>query len=269
MVDLDHHLMNRAGEAADRLLSALRQVRHTESNRLGEPRGSGEWQPLPNPFVLDGTSTSNVGSARRIVDELAQILDKAGYQMRPPEPEYVYGETWSLGSITLATAPVRPIHLGYIEPALRIRVVEYVPDNVVAFLLEIPGGRDFLEREQHGPIGWHYHYLDSKRARSNIVLCWDTRVPHQKGTAHPLFQESHGEGHAEFTARPDLWGTTKKQSMHRVCTPDLGKWPLNTFRCASAKAQPVWPQNAKLTPIPSTNAGSTPFPAQSKRKRKH
>jgi hypothetical protein len=141
---------------------------------------------------------------------------------------------------------MRNIHIGFIEPVLRVPIISRLPQTVIAFLLAIPGERDLLKREHHNQVGWHYHYLNFKKARSNLVLCWDTRAVGQKGTDHPLFQENHAEGRSDFKARPDTWGLTKKKSMHDACAPDLDRWPLSTFRCASAKANAVWPVSARV-----------------------
>jgi hypothetical protein len=168
---------------------------------------------------------------------------------------------WSLGNRTIVF-PVREMHKGFIEPVLRVPIIPRLPETVVAFLLAIPGERDLLKREHHNQVGWHYHYLNFRKDRSNLVLCWDTRAVRQSGKDHPLFQETHGEGHADFPARPDLWGTNKRKSMHNACAPDLDVWPLTTFRCASAKAGPVWPLFAGLTPI--AHAVPTAFDASKK-----
>jgi len=238
--------MAHAGELAKWLRSALLEHQHGELSRSDEPIGDGSWQPLPMPFSLEEQVVQPFGE---IIDSLDRILTEAEYRAKSSKWLLASDEFWTLGSTTRCF-PIRNIHIGFVEPVLRIPIISRLPEAVIAFLLAIPGERDLLKREHHNQVGWHYHYLDFKQARSNLVLCWDTRAAHRQGNDHSLFQETHAESHADFKARPDLWGITKKKSMHDVCAPDLDRWPLSTFRCASAKAQPVWPVSARVTPMP-------------------
>ena len=85
-----------------------------------------------------------------------------------------------------------------------------MPAPVVLYLLRVlPDGEDALEREKHGVgngMGWHYHYLDRRRRRFDVILSWDTRWDDPDPDAlRPLFVEPHAEGKAEFHARPDRW----------------------------------------------------------------
>jgi hypothetical protein len=175
--------------------------------RRSEQLGNGAQKPLPSPFSPKPTPTQSISE---IVDSLDRILADSEYGTKSSKHQLPVGEFWSLGSIILRL-PIRTIHGGFVEPLMRAPIIRHVPETVVAFLLEIPGGRDLLQREHHNQIGWHYHYLNFKEARSDVVLCWDTRAVRQDRKDHPLFQETHGKG---FAARPDLWGSTKKKSMH-------------------------------------------------------
>jgi len=222
------------------------------SLQLYEAHGDGEWQPLPNIPV--GDKVPVLRSLEEIALSLKVALDRVGFTIKREHilPQHQF---WSFGNIDVA-APIRRICRGFIEPVRRFPIISTVPDIVVSYLMEIPGERDLLQREHHAQTGWHYHYLDSTRARSNVVLCWDTRAVLSSARPHPLFQETHGEGHARFTARPDCWGNKKKRSMHGVCAPDLQRWKLSEFRCASSKAGPVWPLGATLTPVPSATVSA-------------
>jgi hypothetical protein len=237
----ERHAMERARELTGRLRTVLSDHQDSENIERREPIGNGVWESLPEVVGL-GVSPFN-----EIVEALDQALAVAGYGVEPME-DLPLDEFWTLGS-RAKRGPIRNIHAGFLEPVLRLPLVRRVPERVVAFLLAIPGDRDLLKREHHNQVGWHYHYLNFRRARSNIVLCWDTRATRKAGQVYPLFQETHGEDHADFAGRPDLWGPTKKESMHEACVPDLDKWPLDSFRCASNKAGPVWPLTAILTPI--------------------
>lgn len=235
----------RAMGHARRLLTLLRSA--LSERQLGgfiqsdAPIGEGRWHPLPKAFP----SEMGVQPFGEIIVSLDQTLSEMEYDESVEFP-LPADEFWTLGSIT-KTFPIRSIHRGFVEPVLRLPIIPRLPQIVVAFLLKIPDERDLLKREHHNQVGWHYHYLNFRKARSNIVLCWDTRADRQKDQDHPLFQETHGEGRADFQARTDLWGDTKKESMHIACAPDLDNWPLSSFRCASNKAGPVWPLTAILT----------------------
>jgi hypothetical protein len=259
MAASDDYSVKRAVNYVNRLRLALREGQNREFNRSSDPIGDGKWQPLPDPAPFERVPVLQPFGA--IVDTLNQILTEAGYGMDPSKYRLPPSEFWTLGSMTI-TYPIRAIYRGYVEAVLRVPIIPRVPEPLVAFLLEIPGERDLLKREHHDQVGWHYHYLDFKKARSNVVLCWDTHAVRQAGKDHPLFQETHGESHADFTARPDLWGPPKKRSMHNACAPDLDTWSLGTFRCASAKAGPVWPLSAKLTPIAKAAPPGPKFPAK-------
>lgn len=115
-------------------------------------------------------------------------------------------------------------------------------DRVVAFLSKITGSDEWLKRENHDNLGYHYHYLNAKKDRSDVALSWDIRAHPQ--TPHPLFQEKHAESRSKFAGRPDLWGNTKRQSIHEACEKDLKQWTLDKFRMACDKAGPVWPLTA-------------------------
>lgn len=214
-----------------------------------EPIVEGDWRPLPD----HEPHQYQVGHyAKTLVEELDKALADNGWQPDPGAAPIPSGETYSLGSI-VRRAPIRMIARGFVEPVRRTPLVERLPNQVALYLIGIPGGRDFLEREQHG-FGWHYHYLDARRRRSDIILCWDTRwkppadptIPWHDRT-RPLFQEKHGEGSRDFPARPELWRAPKKESMYEACRPDL-KRQISEFKCAADKARIVWPLGKTLTP---------------------
>ena len=147
----------------------------------------------------------------------------------------------SLGTLEISGEP-RPIWRGFLEPVFRIPLVP-TSTRVLAYLISLPDN-DFLERENHG-WGWHYHYVTEKEKRTDVVLCWDTLAPAPTAPdVRGLFQEKHGQG---VRARPDLWGDTKRQSMHDACKPDLRR-DISEFRHPTDKASAVWPLGRSLTP---------------------
>jgi hypothetical protein len=199
--------------------------------------------------------------AQLALDELHELVKGMTFDVKPPPLEN--GEFWSIGSIEFRH-DLRPIHLGFLEPMLRIPITEPLSECVVAFLLEIPGDKDLLKREHHDHFGWHYHYLDRKERRSNTILCWDTRAkPCGAHLQLPIFCETHAEGTKDFTAKPEQWGSPKRESMHKACSSDLTKWPLNEFKTPGRKAAPVWPLNAVLTAVSVGTLAAVPrFPSK-------
>lgn len=179
-----------------------------------------------------------------IADSLRRLEDALGDEDAPPPPMETTDAFFSLGRYeTVETR--RPIWGGHLEPIVG-RTLPVRSRVVVAFLISLPD-RDLLKRERHSHFGWHYHYLDARERRSDIVLCWDIRATVQTGLVRPLFQEKHAEGGSAFKARPELWGDRKRQSVHAACAPDL-KRPIDEFRAPTNKAEAVWPRTAVLTP---------------------
>ncbi|MCQ4632731.1 hypothetical protein GB927_022000 [Shinella sp. CPCC 100929] len=227
--------------------------------------GDGEWQELPTDPPPLGPIRDN---AARIAKELDNALKENNWQPTRLPSVALDAGAWSLGSVD-QRASARKIHRGYLEPVRRFTILEGVPDLVVAFLARIPGWDDFVKRENHPGVGWHYHYLVDRTKRSDALLAWDTRwqsPPDKPSTRHPLFGEKHGEGKADVHAKPWLWGAKKKQSMYELCSPDLKRWPIHEFRCASSHADPVWPTTGSVTPMPSPAAKSDEAPHKTKRR---
>lgn len=192
----------------------------------------------------------NNGNIAKLIDELDTVLTRSDWSPNSVYDPRTFNQSWSFGRIT-EHQTMRKIYGGFVKPVRVIPIVKQLPEIVVHFLITFPRARDYLDREHHDAIGWHYHYLDRKKRRSDTILCWDTRWTESKSPGtnppRPLFQESHGEGHAQFAARADYWGETKRKSMHKACAVDLQKWPISEFRCAANKSIAVWPNGTTLT----------------------
>lgn len=184
-----------------------------------------------------------LGKIANALETLEQVLEDRAEGAAPKEHAIDNEGVWSLGQIT-TSGPRRPIRGGWVEPVVGRRLIVTSP-LIIAFLTSLPDG-DWLKRERHAHFGWHYHYLDRRRRRSDIVLCWDVRALPPKPELRPLFQEKHGEGGADFSARPDTWGERKRRSVHEACLPDLDR-PIEEFRSPANKAIAVWPRGAVLT----------------------
>lgn len=225
----------------------------------------GEWLDLPIEAPTIGPVRDH---ATRLVNELERALQEENWRPDGKFDTTQFAGSWTLGWVE-QRAPARKIHRGYLQPVRNFPIVERVPKLVLAFLTKIPGWNDYVKRENHPGVGWHYHYLLDPRTRSDALLAWDTRWQRPSGSPsalHPLFGEKHGEGKADAHAKPWLWGDKKKKSMYEVCVRDLVKWKINEFRCASAHADPVWPTTGSVTPMPSITAGSGPSSGKKKKR---
>lgn len=256
--------LTKAIRLASHLHAIAAEIAKGESRRReqnGEGDGEAPWSP--NIFHQDTADWRGLELLVEVADALDQALEEGGFNAEPPSAEP--GDFFSLGTITLYSAP-RKIHAGFVQPVLRLPIVTRLTDRVIAFLTRIPGYDEWLKGENHFNLGYHYHYLNAKQERSDVALCWDTRA--QAQTPHPLFQEKHGESHSKFSGRPDLWGTHKRQSIHKACSKDLRRWTLDKFRMACDKAGPVWPLGAMLTAKPAQKTVSPRFPSKKDKARR-
>jgi len=231
-----------ADEAAIHVLHDLKALRSKfneieTDNKIGGSVGS--------RLIIPGNYYSDIrNNVEKLLGELAGLdkeLAEANYDETVSALKS--DEVWTLGSVRHAYE-TREIHLGFIEPIFSEPILPRLSERVIAFLIEIEGYDDFLKREHHAHFGWHYHYLDRKKRRSNVILCWDIKT---SNTPRPLFYEGHGEGSYDFPAKPHLWGEPKRKSMYDACAHELPNWKLETFKMASKDSEAVWPLGAALT----------------------
>lgn len=212
--------------------------------------------------------------AKQLVRQLDGALAEAGWKPDMPTPELFSDERWVFGTAVTLKGRQREIYRGFLEPVRSIPILNQVPDRVALYLITVEEGEDYLIRENHSHIGWHYHYLDQDKRRSNVVLCWDTRwkepVPQSKlPKLRGLFVEKHAEKGKSFTARPDEWGERKRETMYAACREDLlSRKKIEEYRCAANKSEPVYPPGAMLTPHPSSIAGGMTNSGGKPRKRR-
>ena len=189
-------------------------------------------------------------SAEELLRELQDSLDEANWN--PGVTGGTQGD-WTFGTAMMLRGPSREIHGGFLDPIRRIPLLRRVPEQVALYLITIDRGEDFLENETHSGVGWHYHYLDWRKRRSDVILCWDTRWTAPSPSSVPpskrgLFVEKHADGGKPFKAKPWRWGDRKRETMYDVCCADLKKRKISEYRCAADKADPVYPAAAILTP---------------------
>ena len=207
---------------------------------------------------------SNRDRVANIVNRLDRVLEQNGFQGEAVLIEN--GKTWNLGTYDLRFNH-RVIHNGFLEPVFRRPIVEHLSERVVAYLITLDED-DSLLRERGGGVGWHYHYLNRKEERSDVVLAWDTRaeVDHKN---RGIFSEKHAERDKAFSARPAGWKDLKRQTIHTACRLDLKKWDKSEFRNASNEADAVWPRDAVITPHPSAKpTGVTKTKSKGSKKRR-
>lgn len=260
----DQDRVQEAMRLAARLRATVGEIRRNEAPHEHDVRAdpAGPWLSE----ISDGSEAQASQGVRSVIDDIETldgILQQAGFNEGPPQ--IGDGDFFSLGTIG-AYGGLREIHRGFVQPVLRLPVATRIPDRVVAFLVKISGDDEWLDRENHSNLGYHYHYLNAKRQRSAVVICWDTRATPQ--VPHPLFQEKHGEAHSQFSGRPDLWGEAKRTSIHEACAPDLKRWSLDKFRMASNTAGPVWPLGTVLTPRAAPPSGTPLTSAKGRLKRR-
>lgn len=193
--------------------------------------------------------------AQTIIEELRKALAETDWQPDLSDIMPADRDRWSLGEALIVRGFEREIFRGLLVPQRNVPILRRIPDHVALFLIGIEDGEDYLKRETHG-MGWHYHYHNWRKDRSNVILSWDTRWPEPNPQTKPptqraLFVEPHGEkDNADFEAKPWLWGEKKRKSIYEACTPDLVKWPIGEFKCAADKSEVVHPPGRALTPHP-------------------
>lgn len=199
--------------------------------------------------------------AQIMIDELRSALAKTDWDPDLSDIPQVDRDRWSFGEAIIFRGFERTILRGFLVPRRKVPILQRVPDDVALFLLCIDDGEDYLTRENHG-MGWHYHYQNWRKERSNVILSWDTRwcepTPQTKPpTQRALFVEPHGEkNNADFEAKPWLWREKKRKSMYEACSPDLVKWQIGEFKCAADKSEVVHPPARVLTPHPAAIAAA-------------
>jgi hypothetical protein len=120
-------------------------------------------------------------------------------------------------------------HYAFVEHGLTPQLFE---------LITIVGERCGIERENHGSWGYHYHYVDDKRRRSDVIFSF---LPTDTKTPPRLWWERHAEGKAEVSPDVLTWGASKRTSIHRACERDLTKRRLADYKRPSKEALVLWP----------------------------
>jgi hypothetical protein len=253
--------------AARRLIEFAHEVEPIDIQVRSFPLTEAEERVLAQEF---GARHRYSVPAEKMLADLKEALLEADWNADTPVGQDAQPDRWTFGTAMTLRAPSRQIHAGFLDPIRRIPILTRVPEKVVLYLITVGRGEDYLQNEAHSGVGWHYHYLDWRKNRSDVVLCWDTRWKDPVPQTVPLsrrglFVEKHAEKGKPFRAKPWLWGDRKRETMYEICSADLAKRRIDEYRCAANKAELVYPPGAMLTPHPSNAApaaASTARPAE-------
>lgn len=240
-------------DVAHRLLQFVARVEAVELTVSDDPGSYDEQETLRHVF---GLVDRYAGPAKEMIGSLQEALEDTGWDPDVSDIPQTERDQWTFGTAINFRGGPKPILRGFIQPLRREPVLRRVPDRVALYLITLDGGEDYLDRETHG-MGKHYHYLNWRKERSNVILSWDTRWKEPNPQTKPptlraLFVEPHGEkSNADFVARPDLWGFKKRATMYEACAPDLAKWSIGEFKCAANESEIVHPPGRTLTPHPN------------------
>lgn len=241
---------------ARRLIDFAAEVEPAEIEVHGFPQTEFEAQILVGDFDL---RRQLLTPAEQMLSELQDALADVGW--KPEIADVLKSERghWTFGTAVTIRGTPRSIYRGFLQPVRRAPILTRVPELVALYLITIDRGEDYLENESHSGVGWHYHYLDWRKDRSDVVLCWDTRWKAPDPQTNPpdrrgLFVEKHAEKGKAFKAKPWKWGPKKRETMHDLCAADLRTRRIEEYRCAANKSELVYPPGATLTPHPSSVA---------------
>lgn len=238
-------------DVARRLLEFASRVEPIEFMEFEFPVSRDEQRLLLN----DSAAVRYVRQAEEMIGSLKEALVNTDWHSDVSDVPASKGNQWTFGTAIEIRGVRKPILRGFVQPMQRVPILSRLPEQIALYLISIDNGEDYLDRETHG-MGLHYHYLNWREQRSNVILSWDTRWKAPDPQAKPpilraLFVEPHGEKrNAAFVAKPHLWGSPKRASLYAACAPDLSKWPIDEFKCAANKSTIVHPPGRTLTPHP-------------------
>lgn len=241
--------------ALDQLRRAVQQLRNRSFEQawaLMEREAWCDWREIDQRSILLSARSELLD----VLQELDAVLPE--FEISSEVAREFHEGKWTIGREFEVEAP-RKILRGFLVPVREVSSDVQVTLKVFAFLT-INNSKDILDRHLHQGI--HYHYALPDGRHTTTMICWDTRwIPNPKSSEkiRPLFHELHGKGAKSAVAKPERWGDKKRNSIRDACKPDLSKWPIKEFRCASNGSSPVWPTNVVLTPrsAPTVNPKRT------------
>ena len=140
----------------------------------------------------------------------------------------------------------KAIHFGVVDRYFIFPAIPPLSFPLLRLVITVPGADDLIIRENHDVFGWHYHYCDHKKRRSDVLMAFDRNrlseqsIPSRKRVV-PLCWEPRAINKAKFQAKPWRWGDRKKSDIYEACEPDLSVNPALAYKPPSKEAQDVWP----------------------------
>jgi hypothetical protein len=203
--------------------------------------GSNIWQ---RHRIVAPLISNDFEQMQPMLDELSTKLKEIDNQIPakfsadiPSDFTIVDNEVFCFGTVQKLLEQ-KPILRGFAEAVKNEPIGSTQSRKLAFYLLSIPRLKGKLCRENHDHFGYHYHYLDKDKRRSDTVLTFGSPPAGTKGVT--LFFEKHAINKAGFVAKMDLWGNKKRISTYKTCAPDLKKWPLSEFKRPSMDASPLW-----------------------------
>ncbi len=225
----------------------LEQLRHFSSHQkiefLARSRRSGaEIVPKGEAGLLFIIPHCFYDDASGLLQEIAVVIRRFDQQLRDAEGvntiEPRYRRKLDFGQIFLERDEF-PIVRGSLRLVQCRPVISNISEITVRFLQSIDK-RHVVIRENHGGWGYHFHYCNAKKKRSDTVLSFRDKL--NKHGDKVIFHEVHAEGKSAFHARVDLWGRKKKESAYSACLSGVGRFTLADFKKPGASAETLWPE---------------------------
>jgi len=198
------------------------------------PTGEGSLQIIiPNHFYEDAS-----GLLRKI-EIVSQRINQQLSDAEGVSPlERRDSKSLDLGEIFLERAEF-PIVRGSLRLVQCRPIISNIPDRTAYFLQRVDK-KHVVIRENHGGWGYHFHYCNAKKKRSDTILSFREKL--NKHGNKVVFHEGHAEGKSAFHARVDLWGRKKKESAYSACLSGVGKFKLTDFKKPGASVGTLWPE---------------------------
>lgn len=111
-----------------------------------------------------------VVAAQQMLGDLQEALDSFDEGPEIYDLERTERDGWAFGTAMIIRGAPRDIYRGFLQPVRRVPMLTSIPERVALYLITIDQGQDYLDREAHSGVGWHYHYLDWRKLRSDAVV---------------------------------------------------------------------------------------------------
>ena len=227
----------------DNLLAELRSFSSHEKIEFLASKGLGDAEDLRTgehrpPLIIPKRFYEHASGLLREIDIVTQSLNQQlSYAEGVSSHERRDSSSLDLGEIFLEREEF-PIVRGSLRLVQHRPIISSVSVITAQFLQRVDK-RHVVIRENHGDWGYHFHYCDAKKKRSDTIFSFREKL--NKNGNKVVFHEGHAEGKSAFHARVDLWGRKKKESAYSACLIGVGKFTLADFKKPGASAETLWP----------------------------